>query len=99
VVSEGGGYGGGSDVLVDLRVDDHPDPVVELSRLLELHTLYFGKPEQTLPLEGALAEEVTAKLRALGHEDLDSWAGVENYEERMVPGEIDVLVLKKLREA
>jgi uncharacterized Ntn-hydrolase superfamily protein len=99
VVSEGGGYGGGSDVLVDLRVDDHPDPVVELSRLLELHTLYFGKPEQTLPLEGDLAEEVAAKLRVLGHEDLDAWAGVENYEERMVPGAIDVLVLKKLREA
>ena len=99
VVSEGGGYGGGSDVLVDLRVDDHPDPVVELGRLLELHTLYFGKPEQTLPLEGDLAEEVAAKLRVLGHEDLDAWAGVENYEERMVPGAIDVLVLKKLREA
>ncbi len=99
VVSEGGGYGGGSDVLVDLRVDDHPDPVVELGRLLELHTLYFGKPEQTLPLEGDLAEEVAAKLRILGHEDLDAWVGVENYEERMVPGAIDVLVLKKLREA
>src|SRR3954471_15672703 len=55
VVSEGGGYGGGSDVLVDLRVDDHPDPVTELQRLLDLHTLYFGKPEKTLPLEGDLA--------------------------------------------
>jgi uncharacterized Ntn-hydrolase superfamily protein len=99
VVSAGGGYGGGSDVLVDLRVDDHPDPVLELGRLLDLHTLYFGKPEQTLPLEGALAEEVAAKLKALGYKDLDHWAGVENYEERMVPGAIDVLVLQKLREA
>ncbi len=99
VVSEGGGYGGGSDVLVDLRVDDHRDPVVELGRLLELHTLYFGKTEQTLPLEGALAQEVAAKLRALGHEDLDAWAGVENFEERMVPGAIDVLVLRILRDA
>ncbi|MCW2708629.1 MAG: fimbrial assembly protein FimA [Frankiales bacterium] len=99
VVSEGGGYGGGSDVLVDLRVDDHPDPVLELQRLLELHTLYFGKPEETLPLEGELAAEVAAKLQALGYADLDDWAGVENYEERMVPGAIDVLVLQKLREA
>jgi uncharacterized Ntn-hydrolase superfamily protein len=99
VVSEGGGYGGGSDVEVDLRVDDHPDPVVELQRLLDLHTLYFGKPEATLPLEGALAEEVSGKLKALGYKDLDDWAGVENYEERMVPGAIDVLVLQKLREA
>jgi uncharacterized Ntn-hydrolase superfamily protein len=99
VVSAGGGYGGGSDVLVDLRVDDHPDPVLELGRLLDLHTLYFGRPEQTLPLEGELAEEVAAKLKALGYKDLDDWAGVENYEERMVPGAIDVLVLQKLREA
>ena len=99
VVSEGGGYGGGSDVLVDLRVDDHADPVAELQRLLQLHHLYFGKPEETLPLEGALADEVAAKLKALGYKDLDDWAGVENYEERMVPGAIDVLVLEKLREA
>jgi uncharacterized Ntn-hydrolase superfamily protein len=99
VVSENGGYGGGSDVLVDLRVDDHPDPVLELQRLLDLHTLYFGKPEETLPLEGALAEEVAAKLKALGYKDLEAWAGVENYEERMVPGAIDILVLHKLREA
>jgi uncharacterized Ntn-hydrolase superfamily protein len=99
VVSEGGGYGGGSDVLVDLRVDDHPDPVLELQRLLDLHTLYFGRPEETLPLEGELAAEVAAKLERLGYKDLDDWAGVENYEERMVPGAIDVLVLQKLREA
>jgi uncharacterized Ntn-hydrolase superfamily protein len=99
VVSENGGYGGGSDVLVDLRVDDHPDPVLELQRLLDLHTLYFGEPEETLPLEGALAEEVAAKLKALGYKDLVAWAGVENYEERMVPGAIDILVLQKLREA
>ena len=99
VVSESGGYGGGSDVLVDLRVDDHPDHVLELQRLLDLHTLYFGKPEETLPLEGALADEVAAKLNALGYKDLGDWAGVENYEERMVPGAIDVLVLQKLREA
>ena len=99
VVSKDGGYGGGSDVLVDLRVDDAPDPVAELQRLLELHSLYFGKPEETLPLEGELLVEVSQKLEALGYKDLEDWAGVENYEERMVPGAIDVLVLQKLREA
>ncbi len=99
VVSEAGGYGGGSDVLVDLRVDDHTDPVPELGRLLKLHTLYFGTPEHTLPLVGDLAAEVAARLGQLGYPDLDAWAGVENYEMRMVPGAIDVLVLAKLREA
>jgi uncharacterized Ntn-hydrolase superfamily protein len=99
VVSEAGGYGGGSDVLVDLRVDDHPDPVPELLRLLDLHTLYFGQPEEVLPLEGELAVEVADRLARLGFATIDDWAGVENYEERMVPGAIDVLVLEKLREA
>jgi uncharacterized Ntn-hydrolase superfamily protein len=99
VVTAGGGYGGGSDVLVDLRVDDHPDPVAELARLLELHHLYFGRPEETLPLEGDLALEVGERLSRLGFATLEEWAGVENFEERMVDGAIDVLVLQQLRAA
>jgi uncharacterized Ntn-hydrolase superfamily protein len=99
VVSEAGGYGGGSDVLVDLRVDDHADPVPELGRLLDLHHLYFGKPEEVLPLEGELATEVADRLGRLGYDSLDAWAGVENFEERLVPGSIDVLVLEQLRAA
>ena len=60
VVSPEGGYGGGSDVLADLRVDDHAAPVAELARLLDLHDLYFGKPDPDtlLDLEGDLAAEV-----------------------------------------
>jgi uncharacterized Ntn-hydrolase superfamily protein len=37
VVREGGGLGGDSDRYIDLRVEDHPKPIVELARLLELH--------------------------------------------------------------
>ena len=101
VVSEGGGYGGGSDVLVDLRVDDHPDPCPELLRLLDLHTLYFGKPDPDtlLPLTGALEQEVGERLARLGFASLDDWAGVVNLEERLVPGSIDPLVLDQLRGA
>jgi len=102
VVSEAGGYGGGSDVLVDLRVDDHPDPVPELGRLLDLHALYFGKTTEVLPLTGDLAQEVADRLNRLGHATLEDWAGVENFEERMVsgsPASIDVLVLEQLRKA
>jgi uncharacterized Ntn-hydrolase superfamily protein len=68
VVSPGGGYGGGSDVLVDLRVDDHPDPVPELVRLRGLHELYFGRtdPAQWLPLRGDVADEVASLLSAAG---------------------------------
>jgi len=101
VVSEGGGYGGGSDVLVDLRVDDAADPVPELARLLDQHELYFGRPDPDalLPLTGDLAREVSERLGHLGHASLEDWAGVENYEERMVTGSIDPVVLEKLREA
>jgi uncharacterized Ntn-hydrolase superfamily protein len=107
VVTPEGGYGGGSDVLVDLRVDDHAVPVGELGRLLDLHDLYFGKPDPDtlLDLSGELAIEVRRRLADLGHvdDDLDAalagWAGIENYEERLVPGRLDPLVLAKLREA
>src|SRR5215210_1124432 len=101
VVRRAGGYGGTSDVEVDLRVDDHPDPVPELRRLLDLHRLYFDRPDPDtlLPLEGELVGEVDLRLRALGFDTLDDWAGVENYEERMVDGQIDPLVLSQLRAA
>ncbi|WP_328475119.1 DUF1028 domain-containing protein [Actinoplanes sp. NBC_00393] len=105
VVAKGMGYGGTSDVLADLRVDDHPDPVTELARLLELHTLYFERPDPDtlIPLTGAIAAEVWSRLAEAGHagadldEALASWAGIENLEERIVPGAIDPLVLAQLR--
>jgi uncharacterized Ntn-hydrolase superfamily protein len=101
VVRRSSGYGGQSDVEVDLRADEHPAPVPELHRMLTLHRLYFGKPDpdSLLPLEGELGEEVARRLGVLGFATLDDWAGVENYEERMAPGAIDPLVLGKLREA
>lgn len=107
VARPGGGYGGGTDVAVDLRVEDHPAPLPELARLLDLHDLYFGRPDPAtaLPLTGALAEEVRGRLAARGHDgaDLDAalldWMGVENYEERHVPGAVDPLVLAQLRTA
>lgn len=53
---------------VDLRVDDHPDPVRELHRLLDAHLLLVGEPDPAaaLPLAGPTAAEVEAGLRAAG---------------------------------
>jgi uncharacterized Ntn-hydrolase superfamily protein len=107
VAARGMGYGGTSDVWVDLRVDDHPDPVSEMARLLALHTLYFERPDPAtlVPLTGETAAEVRDRLAEAGYadEDLDealaSWAGVENLEERIVAGAIDPLVLDWLRAA
>lgn len=41
VVRAKGGYAGGNDRYVDLRVDDHASPAKELRRLLELHRTVF----------------------------------------------------------
>jgi uncharacterized Ntn-hydrolase superfamily protein len=104
---EGASYGGVLDIAIDLRVDDHRTPVDELTRLLDLHDLYFGKPDPAtlLPLEGPLAAEVAAALEHLGYptggttlaEALETWASVENYEERLVPNKLDPVVLHQLR--
>jgi uncharacterized Ntn-hydrolase superfamily protein len=102
----GAGYGG-FDISVDLRVDDHPEPVAELARLLDLHRLYFGQTptDEWLPLSGGLAVEVASALAALGYAtgdlgaDLERWAGFVNLEERVSGGErIDPVVLGELRD-
>ena len=101
VVEEGSGYGGGSDVLVDLRVDDHEAPIPELARLMDLQELYFGKPNLStlIPWE-KVADEVAGHLTRLGYTGDDAfreWIGTENYEERDVDGFVDPLVLDRLR--
>jgi uncharacterized Ntn-hydrolase superfamily protein len=102
VVEQDGGYARLSDVLVDLRVDDHPDPLVELRRIYRLHDALFGTTprNQWVPVDEALRAELDERLRRVGHPDLASWAGVENLEER-VDGEdaIDPVVLDRLRES
>jgi uncharacterized Ntn-hydrolase superfamily protein len=96
VVREGGGYGGDNDRVADLRVDDHPDPIRELMRIRDLHTLYFGetKPEDVVIVDGAVRREVADALRRSGYvqgqdiEDddlfdaLSAYIRTENFEER-----------------
>jgi len=102
VVKRNGGYAALSDVLVDVRVDDHEHPIAELARVYELHDQLFGRTPRRywLPLEGELRAEVDERLGKLGYDSLDAWAGVENLEER-VDGddEIDPVVLEALRSA
>jgi uncharacterized Ntn-hydrolase superfamily protein len=89
-------------MLLDLRVDDHTDPVPELIRILGIHILLFGKtpPDEFLALEGELAAEVSATLERRGYGSLDEFAGVENLEERLWPdgSRIDPELLRLLRE-
>lgn len=108
VVQKDGGYGGMDDVLVDLRVDDHPEPVAELKRLYGMHQLLFGKTpaDEWLPVDEALGEELRARLAALGYTDpsleksFNEWAGTANLEDRVTGVErIDPVVLSELRSA
>ncbi len=70
VVQQKAGYGGISDKLVDLRVDDHHRPIDELERLYELHQLYFGQPQEAIDLDAENAETVESiqhMLSTLGY--------------------------------
>ena len=102
LVERDGGYAGMTDVVLDLRVDDHPQPIEELRRIHALHHRLFGTTprDEWLPLEGDLRTEVDERLARLGHESLGAWAGVENLEERVKRSDaIDPVVLEALREA
>ena len=107
VVAKDGGYGGLSDVLVDLRVDDHEHPISELQRLYGLHHAIFGKTprEEWLEVDETLGAEIGERLARLGFAgDLGKaflhWAGRENLEERVDGvGSVDPVVLEVLRRA
>jgi uncharacterized Ntn-hydrolase superfamily protein len=103
VVERDGGYASLSDVLVDLRVDEHPTPVEELQRIYRLHDLLFGKTEEWVTVDDALRQELTERLATLGYdgdlaEAFASWAGTENLEERLDGVDrVDAVVLAELR--
>ena len=105
LVEQDAGYAGLSDVVVDLRVDDHEHPISELQRLFSLHNEIFGvtPPEDWLPVDDALARELRDRLAALGYQgelrkSFADWAGAANLEERVDGVErIDPVVLDALR--
>ncbi|HET7167909.1 MAG TPA: DUF1028 domain-containing protein [Candidatus Limnocylindrales bacterium] len=68
VVRAGGGYSGGDDRWIDLRVDDHPAPVPELVRLLGIFRLLSERPEpdDLLAIDGDLAAELRQRLARAG---------------------------------
>ena len=42
VVKEGAGYGGYTDRAIDIRVDDHPEPFLELGRILKIAQMNYS---------------------------------------------------------
>jgi uncharacterized Ntn-hydrolase superfamily protein len=105
VVEKDGGYANLSDVVIDLRVDDHERPLEELRRLYGLHQAIYGQTprEEWVAVDEQLADELRERLARLGYEGelgdaLFRWAGNENLEERVDGAEaIDPVVLEELR--
>jgi uncharacterized Ntn-hydrolase superfamily protein len=85
VVRDGAGYGGMDDIAVDLRVDDHTQPITELTRLLELNEFYLTAPphEDRVTVTSELGSELDDRARALGHAGFAAWVGTENFEMRV----------------
>jgi uncharacterized Ntn-hydrolase superfamily protein len=98
VVKQGSGYGGFNDRFIDLRVDDHPQPIDELQRILQLHKLYLFPPDPTdiITIDTDVARELQELLTATGdyqgtingsyddmtREAFRKFSGRENLEER-----------------
>lgn len=101
VVRDGAGYGGYDDLAVDLRVDDHAEPIPELTRLLSLNDLYLtaSTESEKVPVTVELGKELELTAQAAGHRDFRSWVGAKNYEMRVADDGswIDRLVLDILR--
>ena len=105
VVQRDGGYAGLSDVVVELRVEDHERPIEELRRIYTLHDEIFGVTprDRWLPVDAELATELRERLGQLGYEgeledSFTRWTGKENLEDRVDGVEtIDPVVLEALR--
>ncbi|HYI15154.1 MAG TPA: DUF1028 domain-containing protein [Thermomicrobiales bacterium] len=110
IVRASGGYGGGNDRWIDLRVDDHPTPITELRRLVTLHRVYFDIDNaELLTLDDDRLTEIAGQLRRIGAltdanadrpsilSALATWAGRENLEERLrSDDQIDRVVVEML---
>ena len=61
VVREKGAYDGGTDRYIDVRVDEHPDPINELRKVFAVYDLCLLKrdnPEDIVKIEGEVLELV-----------------------------------------
>lgn len=52
VVRANAGYSGANDRYIDLRVEDHKSPIVELRRLLEIHKQFYKRSHENKPQHG-----------------------------------------------
>ncbi len=72
VVRKGGGYEGGNDRYVDVRVDEHPSPINELERIFKIYDMTLlsrEDPSKLRTIEGDLSIKIQHALVSLGYLD------------------------------
>lgn len=101
IVKVGAGYLGHSDRLLDIRVDDHQDPITELRRILNLSRFYFGRTKEgnVSKIEGELKDyllniitkkgfyngEMSKEWTEAMHNAFQTFSLTENFDERLCP--------------
>jgi uncharacterized Ntn-hydrolase superfamily protein len=114
VVREKGGYDGGNDRYVDLRVDDHPSAATEMARLFAIwDDTMLVRNDPLLEASPELLADLQARLKALGRfhgevsgdfdavtrEAISDFAGTYNLEGRLRDDDlISQLLVREIRD-
>lgn len=103
IVRERGGFGGYTDRWVDIRVDEHPEPIKELDRIFKIYEMTFLKrenPTNLWDIEGEIESKIKSVLIELNYlktKDVDrkelqtaleNWTGINNFENKWVENKI-----------
>lgn len=105
VVRAGGGYGGRNDRYIDLRVDDHLDPIQELRRVFDVYDRQFLiRNDPLVEATPDLVSDLQRRLAVTGHYQgepngllddatraaMSSFAGQYNLEEKIDWGRAEI---------
>jgi len=103
IVREKGGYSEFTDRWIDIRVDEHPEPIKELHRIFDLYAIIFLKreiPANLWDIEGDIEtniKDVLVELHYLKNKKvtrqelqkaLENWTGINNFENKWVENKI-----------
>ena len=69
IVKEKGAYDGGTDRYIDIRVDEHPNPIKELKKVFEIYDMCLllrDDPNDIVKLEGNVLKNVKTLLKQDG---------------------------------
>jgi len=83
-----------SGIVMNIRVDDHPEPVLELERISQLWKATFWDTETSLIQENKA--EIDAAIRNLGYDSLESWAEARGLSDNVNDSKIGIYTLKAL---